>query len=127
MKTTNIIYWISTGIVSAVMLFSIINFTFFDHVQYPEGAFVHLGILQGGTYHCKDPWAPGPVATRNPPATQGIRVLRLRANLALGLRSPLFERRQYLAYPGSFFLFLRFSSFLYILGKEKEAGVKDWG
>ncbi|HTD92914.1 MAG TPA: DoxX family protein [Chitinophagaceae bacterium] len=44
MKTTNIIYWISTGIVSAVMLFSIINFTFFDHVQYPEGAFVHLGL-----------------------------------------------------------------------------------
>ena len=44
MKTTNIIYWISTGIVSAVMLFSIISFTFFDHVQYPEGAFVHLGL-----------------------------------------------------------------------------------
>ncbi len=36
------IYWITTGIVCVVMLFSAINFTFNDHFPYPEGAFAHL-------------------------------------------------------------------------------------
>lgn len=44
MKKTRIIYWTSTGIVSAVMVFSIINFTFFDNYIYPEGAFAHIGL-----------------------------------------------------------------------------------
>jgi hypothetical protein len=44
MKKDRIIYWITTGMVCAVMVFSIISFTFFDRVQYPEGAFVHLGL-----------------------------------------------------------------------------------
>ena len=44
MKKDKIIYWTTTGIVCAVMVFSIINFIFFDRVQYPEGAFVHLGL-----------------------------------------------------------------------------------
>lgn len=44
MRKDKIIYWTTTGIVCAVMVFSIINFTFFDRVQYPEGAFVHLGL-----------------------------------------------------------------------------------
>lgn len=42
-----IIYWTTTGIVSAVMVFSIINFVFNDHFPFPdgkEGAFVHLGL-----------------------------------------------------------------------------------
>jgi hypothetical protein len=39
-------YHASTGLVLAVMLFSIINFVFNDHFPFPngpEGAFVHLG------------------------------------------------------------------------------------
>jgi hypothetical protein len=44
MKTKKMIYWIATGIVCSVMIFSVISFTFFDHYQYPEGAFVHLGL-----------------------------------------------------------------------------------
>src|SRR6267143_3936702 len=40
------IYLITTGLVLAVMVFSIINFIFNDHFPFPngpEGAFVHLG------------------------------------------------------------------------------------
>src|SRR5262245_36901225 len=40
------LYRTSTGLVLAVMLFSIINFVFNDHFPFPsgpEGAFVHLG------------------------------------------------------------------------------------
>jgi hypothetical protein len=44
MKKNKIIYRISTGVVSAVMVFSIINFTFIDHYPFREGAFVHLGL-----------------------------------------------------------------------------------
>ena len=48
-KLTNrerVIYRTTTGIVCAVMVFSIINFIFNDHFPFPngpEGAFVHLG------------------------------------------------------------------------------------
>jgi hypothetical protein len=45
MKRDRIIYWTTTGIVCAVMVFSIINFIFNDHFPFPngpEGAFVHL-------------------------------------------------------------------------------------
>jgi len=38
------IYWTTTALVCAVMVFSIINFTFLDHVPFPEGGFVHLGL-----------------------------------------------------------------------------------
>jgi len=44
MKKNKRIYWITTGIVSAVMLFSVISFTFFDNYIYPDGAFNHLGL-----------------------------------------------------------------------------------
>lgn len=44
MKKEKLIYRVSTGIVSAVTLFSIISFTMFDHTMYPEGAFNHLGL-----------------------------------------------------------------------------------
>src|SRR4029450_46217 len=40
-------YRTSTGLVLAVMVFSIINFIFNDHFPFPngpEGAFVHLGL-----------------------------------------------------------------------------------
>ena len=40
------IYRTATGLVVAVMVFSIINFVFNDHFPFPngsEGAFVHLG------------------------------------------------------------------------------------
>src|SRR5712675_98452 len=40
------VYRTSTGLVLAVMLFSIVNFVFNDHFPFPngpEGAFVHLG------------------------------------------------------------------------------------
>src|SRR6187551_3143951 len=40
------LYRASTGLVLAVMLFSIVNFVFNDHFPFPngpEGAFVHLG------------------------------------------------------------------------------------
>jgi len=46
-RTDKIVYWISTGIVCAVMIFSIINFIFNDHFPFPngkEGAFAHLGL-----------------------------------------------------------------------------------
>ena len=42
-----VIYQTTTGIVCAVMIFSIINFIFNDHFPFPngpEGAFVHLGL-----------------------------------------------------------------------------------
>ncbi len=51
-KLTNrekVIYRTTTGIVCAVMIFSIINFIFNDHFPFPngpEGAFVHLGLPQ---------------------------------------------------------------------------------
>jgi hypothetical protein len=47
MRKDKLVYWISTGIVCAVMVFSIINFIFNDHFPFPngkEGAFVHLGL-----------------------------------------------------------------------------------
>jgi hypothetical protein len=49
-KLTNrekLIYRATTGVVGAVMVFSIINFIFNDHFPFPngpEGAFVHLGL-----------------------------------------------------------------------------------
>src|SRR5438132_12155615 len=39
-----IVYWSTTGIVSAVMVYSILNFTLFDRFPFPEGGFVHLGL-----------------------------------------------------------------------------------
>ncbi len=42
-----IIYWTTTCIVCAVMVFSIINFVFNDHFPFPDGkesAFAHLGL-----------------------------------------------------------------------------------
>jgi len=44
MKKAKLIYWISTGIVCAVMVFSAINFVFFDYFPFPEGAFNHIGL-----------------------------------------------------------------------------------
>ncbi|AXY77743.1 DoxX family protein [Paraflavitalea soli] len=41
-RREKIIYWTATGIIGAVMTFSIISFTFFDGYTYPEGAFTHL-------------------------------------------------------------------------------------
>src|SRR5437764_12708899 len=46
-RKDNLVYWISTGIVMAVMVFSIVNFIFNDHFPFPngkEGAFAHLGL-----------------------------------------------------------------------------------
>ena len=45
-KRERAVYRTSTGLVLAVMLFSIVNFVFNDHFPFPsgpEGAFVHLG------------------------------------------------------------------------------------
>lgn len=42
MKKDKLIYGISTGIVSAVMIFSIVSFTMFPYSIYPEGGFNHL-------------------------------------------------------------------------------------
>lgn len=44
MKKDKIIYLSTTGVISAVMVFSIISFTFYDHAIYPDGAFQHLGL-----------------------------------------------------------------------------------
>jgi hypothetical protein len=41
-KSDRIIYWTTTAIVVAVMVFSIINFTFLQSFPFPEGGFVHL-------------------------------------------------------------------------------------
>src|SRR5438094_2614504 len=43
-KRDRIVYWTTTGIVCAVMVFSILNFTVFDRFPFPEGGFVHLGL-----------------------------------------------------------------------------------
>jgi hypothetical protein len=43
-KRDRIVYWTTTGIVCAVMTFSIINFTLLDGFPFPEGGFVHLGL-----------------------------------------------------------------------------------
>ena len=43
-KRERTIYWVTTGIVCAVMVYSIINFTFLDHFPFAEGGFVHLGL-----------------------------------------------------------------------------------
>ena len=46
-KREKIIYRAATGLVLAVMVFSIFNFIFNDHFPFPngpEGAFVHLGL-----------------------------------------------------------------------------------
>lgn len=47
MSRDKIIYWTTTGLVAAVMVFSVVNFMFNDHFPFPngkEGAFVHLGL-----------------------------------------------------------------------------------
>ena len=46
-RRERVIYRTATGIIQAVMVFSIINFVFNDHFPFPngpEGAFVHLGL-----------------------------------------------------------------------------------
>jgi DoxX-like family len=43
-KKDRIIGWTATGVVCAVMVFSILNFTLFDRFPFPEGGFVHLGL-----------------------------------------------------------------------------------
>jgi DoxX-like family len=43
-KKDRIAYWVTTGIVCAVMAYSILNFTLFDRFPFPEGGFVHLGL-----------------------------------------------------------------------------------
>ena len=46
-KRDKTIYWITTGIVCAVMTFSVVNFVFNDRFPFPngrEGAFQHLGL-----------------------------------------------------------------------------------
>jgi hypothetical protein len=46
-KREKLIYRTTTGLVWAVMIFSVINFIFNDHFPFPngpEGAFVHLGL-----------------------------------------------------------------------------------
>jgi DoxX-like family len=43
-RRERIVYWTSTAIVCAVMVFSVVNFTFIDRFPFPEGAFVHLGL-----------------------------------------------------------------------------------
>jgi hypothetical protein len=43
-KRERILYWATTGIVCAVMVYSILNFTLFDRFPFPEGGFVHLGL-----------------------------------------------------------------------------------
>jgi hypothetical protein len=43
-RKDRIVYWATTGIVAAVMTYSILNFTVFDRFPFPEGGFVHLGL-----------------------------------------------------------------------------------
>ena len=43
-RKDRIVYWATTGIVAAVMTYSILNFTVFDGFPFPEGGFVHLGL-----------------------------------------------------------------------------------
>jgi hypothetical protein len=47
LRTDKLVYWCSTGLVCAVMAFSVFNFVFNDHFPFPngsEGAFTHLGL-----------------------------------------------------------------------------------
>lgn len=46
-RRDRIIYWTTTGVVAAVMIFSIVSFTFLDRFPFPDGdqtAFAHLGL-----------------------------------------------------------------------------------
>jgi hypothetical protein len=46
-RKDRIVYWTTTGVVCALMVFSIVNFLFNDHFPFPngkEGAFAHLGL-----------------------------------------------------------------------------------
>jgi hypothetical protein len=46
-RKDRVVYWTTTGVVCAVMVFSIVNFLFNDHFPFPngkEGAFAHLGL-----------------------------------------------------------------------------------
>jgi hypothetical protein len=43
MKRANFIYWTTTGIVCAVMVFSAVNFNLADPIGPMKGAFTHLG------------------------------------------------------------------------------------
>jgi len=43
-KRERIVYWTTTGIICAVMVYSILNFTLFDRFPFPEGGFAHLGL-----------------------------------------------------------------------------------
>jgi len=46
-RKSRIVYWISTGVVCAVMAFSVVSFSFYDHFPFPngkEGAFAHLAL-----------------------------------------------------------------------------------
>jgi len=43
-KKGRILYWTTTGIDCAVMIYSILNFTLFDRFPFREGGFVHLGL-----------------------------------------------------------------------------------
>jgi DoxX-like family len=42
MKRDRIVYWTTTGIIVAVMVFSVVNFTFLQGFPFREGGFVHL-------------------------------------------------------------------------------------
>ncbi len=47
MRRDKLIYWISTGLLCAVMIFGAVNFAFIDRFPFPngkEGAFAHLGL-----------------------------------------------------------------------------------
>jgi hypothetical protein len=44
MTTTNKIYWASTGVICAVMIFSVINFNLAHPVGPSEGSFAHLAL-----------------------------------------------------------------------------------
>jgi DoxX-like family len=41
-RKDRVVYWTTTGIVLAVMVFSIVNFTFLQGFPFREGGFVHL-------------------------------------------------------------------------------------
>lgn len=46
-RRDTLIYWTTTGLFLAVMVFSVFNFVFNDHFPFPngkEGAFAHLGL-----------------------------------------------------------------------------------
>ena len=99
-RREKIIHRTTTGLVLAVMMFSIVNFVFNDHFPFPngpEGAFAHLGLPEYFKIELTTAKILGVLALVIPAVPvkiEGIRVLRVRHHVDFGEHRPLRARRR---------------------------------